>query len=187
MNDKNSGQIKNLIKIFFDDQTNVFDYEHIKLFFIKTMKIEFADFFSQYIDEIINLLTETDDTINKGEYTNINEENIDYFTKVINIFIILVQNESKIIIDKDKIKKLAGIIMNIIIKIFNLKEENKSLINTVAISLIKQSIIHIFKELINIDAITVFKYLDNDKDQFIDILIKDSNTRDILYELIKKK
>ena len=153
----------------------------------------FKDFYKVLIEELINILFDINNLIQRDNIFD-NNEKLDYFYKAFDIFFCIthfcVTKEYMEIVNEDKMNILVQTFVNIFFKIFitkeNEKEKEKDKKILPFINQFCEYIYKTFKILLDINFNYIIETLLLNNNSNFTFLLKKSRTRIIIYEIIKK-
>ena len=153
------------------------------------MKISFLSFYKLLMPELSSLLIEINNSIQKENFFNNNNENLNYFYKAFDIFFSLTHcciiKEAVEIVNEGIMNDFIETFINMIFKIISLKEKSNDN-NNIEINKFSDYIYRAFKVLSDININYIFKNIFLDSKNIFSFLLKQSFTRKIIYDILQK-
>ena len=156
---------------------------------LKALDISFASFYNSLIEEFPNLLKEINNSIQKENFF-INNNELIYFYKALDIFFCIshccITVQILEIVKENFIRDSMEKFINMFFKIVSIEEDNNKNKNIAEIDNFCQYINDAIKILLDINPNYIFQYIFIDSKDLFTFLIKQSFTRQTLYEILEK-
>ena len=192
MNKLEHDDLKNIINECDTKTNGELDIQKIQKYLddkLKTLDISFASFYNSLIEEFPNLLKEINNSIQKENFF-INNNELIYFYKALDIFFCIshccITVQILEIVKENFIRDSMEKFINMFFKIVSIEEDNNKNKNIAEIDNFCQYINDAIKILLDINPNHIFQYIFIDSKDLFTFLIKQSFTRQTLYEILEK-